>query len=540
MPARAPKVLFFSPYASWEYHTALEATWAHGLRLRGAEVRTVLCDGLSRACDVYREGINPRTDRSCLSCQARTAAQLCGYATPYEWLGTYLPRDVRHGAEPWAAALPRDELLGAEWNGMAVGAWAASSAHGQFRAAELRLEEPAVEAAVRDLLAGTVRMAAATEVLLDEYRPDTLVLLNGRFFGHWAAVELARRRGLRFVAHERGLRADTVRFAEGRRIHELAALRELWERWRDVPLDRAEIEEVTGILDERRRGENHSRLSFSPPAQEPEQVRAALGLDGRPVCAVFNSSDDEVAAFPERRAGAFPDAADFLPAVLDLAAATPELQFVIRIHPNIQKEKAGTNRDALHHALEIRNRAPANTRVVLPREPFSSYTLVDLAQVGIVYSSTIGLEMAAAGKPVLCAAQATYSHAGCVQPIEAPEQLGPGLQAALAQGASAATARRALRWAYRYFRECCIPFPLVHEEPIDHANLTYSSLDALAEGRDPTLDRICRYLLGQAPSVLPGPTAAERGRSPEEEARLVEAWFREVARRGRGPAAAPA
>ena len=54
------RVLFFSPYSAWKYHTALEVTWAHALKLRGMDVKFVLCNGLSGTCDVYRENLNPR------------------------------------------------------------------------------------------------------------------------------------------------------------------------------------------------------------------------------------------------------------------------------------------------------------------------------------------------------------------------------------------------------------------------------------------------------------------------------------------------
>lgn len=536
MQSRPHRVLFFSPYAAWKYHTALEVTWAHALALRGADVHFVLCNGLSRACDVYRENLNPRTPISCLQCQASCAEQFLRYSMPYEWLGTYLPRSVRAEGEEWVASIPADRLLEAEWRGMPVGRWAATSSFGQFRVSELRTEEERIERIVRDFLLGTVLFTEASDVLLTELRPDTLLLLNGRFFGHWAAVELAKRQGVRFVSHERGLRTDSVRFAEGARTHELESLRGIWSRWRDVALDAQELEEITEVLEERRQGVNFSRLSFSPPVQDCGRVRAALGLDERPLVVAFNSSDDETAAFPERCAGAYPHSSDFLPAVLELARSRPQVQFVIRIHPNIQKAEAGTNQDALRHAQEVRDRAPENVSVVLPADDISSYTLIDLAPVGIVYASTIGLEMAALGKPVLCAAQATYSHTGCVRQLDDPAQLAPFVAQALERGVERESARLALRWAHRYFRECSIPFGLVHQEPHDQASLAFSRTEELQVGRSPILDRICRFLVGQEATVLPDPSPAERERSSDEEDGFLDRWLRRVAQRGTGRA----
>ncbi len=520
------RILFYSPYSAWTYHAALEATWAHALRLRGAEARFLVCNGLSGACDVYREGINPRGEYSCLECQSNVAGIFHKLSNHYEWLGDHVSLRTRAKAQEWAQRVPRAELLEARWRGMEVGSWAATSAYYQFRSLELDLDDPHVERSVRNLLAGTVVVLEGMESVLDDYQPDALVLLNGRFFGHWTALELAKRRGIRFVTHERGLSADSVRFNVDSRTHELDELRALWEEWRDVPLDAEEVAQAARTLEDRRQGRNFSRLSFSPALQERERVRQALSLDDRPVVVVFNSSDDETAAFPERRAGAFPESRDFLPAVLEHARTRPGVQFVIRIHPNIEQRRAGTNQGALLHAQEIQRRAPENVRVVMPRDDVSSYTLIDLADVGLAYASTVGLEMAATGKPVLCVAQATYSHTGCARQIDAPDELGSALDEALAHGVDPEVARVALRWTYRFFRDCAIPFDLVHGPPDDGAaQLRFRSVAELAPGRHETLDRICSLLLGESRTVLPGASEAQRRRPLEAETRAVECWL---------------
>jgi len=527
------RVLFFSPYALWDYHTALEITWAHGLRLRGADTRFVLCNEVLPACDIYRANLNPRHDRSCNECMAGSAVQFFRMGMNYEWLGDYLPRALRHEAVAFVAELPKEGILDAVWKGLAVGEWTAASAYYQYRTSELDLGDPAVEKTVRDLLVGTIRTAASFEVLFDEYRPDTLVLLNGRFFAHWTAVEMAKQRGIRFVTHERGLRKSTVRFAENHRTHELAPMHELWYRWKDVPLSSEEIDYTREVLSDRSLGRNYSFLVFSPPVDgkdQPDSLRSYLGFDDRPLVAVFNSSDDETAAFEDRRIGAFPDSRDFLPAVLEIAEQMKDLQFVIRMHPNIQSS-LGTNVEQLKHAQHIHDRAPDNVRVIMPGDEISSYIVMDEADAGIVYASTTGLEMACAGKPVLCMAQATYSHVGCTRQLDDPRHFADELRRALAEGPSVETARLALRWACRYFAHHAQPFPLCIEEPQGVGAAQYRDLAPLVEGEDPTLDRVCLGLLGRIP-ILPRPGAAERTRTSDAEDALLAEWVFRPARSG--------
>lgn len=528
--------LFFSPYAKWKYHTAQETTWAHGLRQRGAQARFVLCDGLLPACDIFRLTVNPREPLSCVSCMATTTAQFETLRTPFEWLSSYLPREVRGQASEWLAGLEPSGLQRAEWKGRPVGQWAATSVFYQLRSSTLDMGNPRHVELLQQHLRGVVLAIEAIEVLYDEVRPDTVVLLNGRFFTHWAAFELARERGIRVVTHERGLNKNTARFAENHRTHELAPIRDLWDAWKDTPLGEERLGEVLNILRNRCLGIDYAVNPFSPPLGaegQPESIREHLGLDARPLVAVFTSSNDETAAFADRCAGAFPDATDFLPATLDLARQLPQVQFVIRVHPNVQS-KLGTNREQLAEAIEMRRTAPENLRVILPDEVISSYALVDEADVGVVYASTLGLEMACAGKQVLCMAQSTYAHVGCTRNLDQPGQYLPELLAALREGNDPEIARRALRWAQVYFTYFALPFDLVEEQPEFEARVTYTNTAQIRPGANAGMDEVMGRLLGERP-MIPQPSAAERAASTLTEDRFLADW---VARSAGAPGAA--
>lgn len=528
----APHVLFFSPYSAWHYHSAIEGTLARALAQRGAQVSTVLCDALFPACDVYRASVNPRNATSCLDCQAKSAAALRDLGQPYRWLGSYAPSGARRRAEAFAHSLSARELLSARYRGQPVGEWAASSAFYQHRMARYELGDEQVERTLRMHVQGTALALESIDALLDEARPDALVTLNGRFFAQRVAVELCRQRGIRFLTHERGVLANSITWRENALIHDLGPYRALWQEWGDVPLTRAELEHTRELLQQRRAGQGLSWTAYTSPPQAEAEVRAKLGIGNMPVIALFTSSDDEAAAFPEHRAGAFPDARDWLPATLELARRMPEHAFVIRIHPALVD--LGTNRQALEHALGLCAQLPANCRMVLPEDSLSSYTLADMAEVGLVYFTTVGLEMAAAGTSVLAVARGWYSHSGCVDFVERAQDYEPLLRAALARGRSRERARLAHRFLHSYWTRLTRPFPLVREEPRHHGKLQWSSPAQLAPGRDAELDRACALILQGAP-LWPAPAGAERARGAAEEDAFLDEL---LAARGARPATA--
>ena len=520
----APRILFFSPYANWLYHTGLEASWIHALRLRGATVAISTCQGMFPVCGIYKLATNPRPPDACQRCRVRVDDVIRVLGLPDLPLDGFVTATDKRAVKTWVQALAPQDLLQAEYEGQPVGTWAASSAHTQVRMNKLRLELPEVREMVRGQVEGAALASIGVGRLLDAFRPDTVALLNGRFFAHWAMVEHCKQRGIRFVTHERGLQKNTIRFAENARTHDLAPYRKLWEQWKEVALDEAGLERARKVILDRRYGRNYSWQKFSPPPQGLDTLRTELNLSAdRPVVAVFGSSDDETAAFPERRRGAIPDATKFIPAVCTAAMQMPDVDFVIRMHPNLDSA-VGRNQQSIAVAASVRATGLKNIRLVMPKDPVSSYTLVDLADVALAYVSTIGLEAAVFGKPVLVVAQATYSHVGCAERIRTPDSIAAQLRAALEKGVDREGARKALRWTARYFLDYAIPYDVVHEEPQHMPKLNFSTTAALGPGKDQTLDSVCELLLG-AGSVLGGPTEADRARTTELEDRFLERWL---------------
>ena len=56
----------------------------------------------------------------------------------------------------------------------------------------------------------------------------------------------------------------------------------------------------------------------------------------------------------------------------------------------------------------MKSALPSNVRIVLPEDSVNAYRLAAEADVGLTFGSTIGLEMAMLGKPVLVASKALY------------------------------------------------------------------------------------------------------------------------------------
>jgi hypothetical protein len=527
-PGRAPRVLCYSPYNRWGLHGRWELTMLHGLRLAGADVSLVLCDGLYTDCDQFWATLNPRPANACISCQA-SVTQLCAeMGLDYQWLGRFLTTDEGREATRWAQSLADDELEDATYGEWPIGRWVRMSMQSHFRAVTLDLADPTVARTMRSYVFSGLIACFGLSRLIDETDPDVMLLFNGRQSSTRVALELARSRGVRVVVHERGHRPETLMLVENATCLSLEPLRRFWGEWGDVPLSAAELERVTRLMDDREQGRDIPWKQLTAAPQPVAEVRSALGLTpARPAWVLFTSSDDEVAG-DEDWGSAFGSQLEWIRRTVEHARRHPQIDLVIRVHPNTgSRRSTGVNATQLAEMEQLAaDDLPANVRIVQPDTDLSSYTLMELCAVGLVWVSTVGLELAVKGKQVVVAAGNPIHGKDFAHTVSEPERyeaLLDGLAATPAGAVSPEVRRRALRLAYGMFFRLPVDFPLVKMTDQQTGVLTYRTLGELVPGSEPGLDRCTRIVLG-GEAVCPAPTAAERARGTEAEDALLEGF----------------
>ncbi|MSO98457.1 MAG: hypothetical protein EXR11_09610, partial [Rhodospirillaceae bacterium] len=136
LPRRAPHIVCFAPYTDWSIHSARQVTILRALRMRGASVTYVTCDGAFSDCDLL-QAANGAPDQkpanACLACQARVATRLAEWAMPFRWLGRWLSSDDHAKAAQWVQSLRPPEYETARHGDWAIGPWVKSSVHSHLR-----------------------------------------------------------------------------------------------------------------------------------------------------------------------------------------------------------------------------------------------------------------------------------------------------------------------------------------------------------------------------------------------------------------------
>ncbi|MGO9971708.1 MAG: hypothetical protein ACLP01_02520 [Solirubrobacteraceae bacterium] len=520
------RVLCYAPYNRWALHGMWEMTILNAAKLRGAEVRYVLCDGLYSDCDQFWLSHSPRPQNACALCQAQVTQLVAGMHMDFQWLGRYLTTDESREAERWARSLTANELWDATYGDWQVAGWVRSSVQTHFRMTRLDIGDPDVERALRSYVYSGLIACFALDRLIEESAPDVMMVFNARQSSTRIAFELARARNIRVITHERGPRHETLGLQENRKSVSIAYLPEYWMQWGDVPLTRDELVAVRTHMADREHGRKLAWKPFTAAPEPVREVRARVGLSAdRPTWVLFTSSDDEIAA-DEERSSPFASQDDWIEATVEHARRNPDIDLVIRVHPNIgSRRSSGVNHQQLESMRRIKQGLPANALMIDADDEISSYSLMDMCSVGLVWASTVALELACKGKVAVVTASNHVWGMPFVRTVEDPsryEELLDPLYELPPEATSPEIMRLALRFAYGFYFRWPVSFPLV-EMPTPHeGRLAYTTLDALAPGRDAGLDRCVRILLDGEPICGP-PTEAQRGRSTatEDEALAV-------------------
>lgn len=503
------RVLFFT-VRGWFVHAGTEAVLAKALELRGARVEFFLCGGPLPQCD-YKPGTDPHVTRPlCWRCTGFARRLLDAFELPLSMLDDWIAPGTRQRARRLAAAKSRAELERWTYRGLDLQALVRPSVQRSLLRGDVGHDELS-EKVLRGFLESAVVMVEAVDALLEEQTPDVVVMTNGLFFAEAILLARARARGIEAITYERGIPVGSVLFDRNQPAIRFD-LDDDWPEVRDRPLGETQSQRLDEYLESRSKGRSGVIELWPTMERERDALLQRLELDPTTPLAVLFTNVLWDSAVYGRDVG-FDGMFDWVHETIDLFARDPHRQLVIRVHPAEVRIPMSTSRDRVVDRIRRRfPELPPNVRVVAPEDPASSYTLMDLADAVLVYTSTIGLEAAVRARPVVVAGRTHYRGRGFTLDVETKKDLDAKVAAAFSlRRLPPEKVALARRYAHLFFLELMQPFPWIVDTPRSARTLTFSRLDDLSPGKNERLDRLCRAILEGEPFLQPGETRGEQG-----------------------------
>ncbi|MCL4531110.1 MAG: hypothetical protein M1282_17095 [Chloroflexi bacterium] len=229
-----------------------------------------------------------------------------------------------------------------------------------------------------------------------------------------------------------------------------------------LPMTDAMYERLADLENARRGAKvwgKSKRLWQYVSSQGAEKTRTMLGLDNRPVVMLAaNVLGDSLTlgrnVFAESMS-------EWLTRTIQFFASRPDVQFVLRVHPG--ETIVPKARSMAQVAREALPSLPEHIHIIGATDKINTYDLIEIADLGLAYTTTVGLETAMNGRPVILCGQTHYRGRGFTMDPHSWDDYFAALENVLsdlpAHRLNDEQIAKAWNYAYRYFFEYPRPFP---------------------------------------------------------------------------------
>ncbi|WP_394848593.1 hypothetical protein LZC95_14180 [Pendulispora brunnea] len=299
--------------------------------------------------------------------------------------------------------------------------------------------------------------------LLARERFDSAIIPNGMIFEFGAFVRACKAAKLDYVTFEYWEKRFSCMLNLDRPVFDRFEER-MWELSPKQPSERAR-ERVAKSMATREGTEwKDFALKYqTSPLVSSEELRRSLSLEeGKPVVLVLPNVPFDTAVIGTP--GAFSTLRAWFEATLRILARRNDCQVVIRSHP--AEIVLGANETAREIYDRTVPQPPAHFRFIDSDQKINTYALMKMTSVGVVYSSTTGLELAMRGVPALVATQVHYAKKGFTTTVEDEADLERRIGELLKSTGRMDPSEVDLAWAYAdmYMNRLPRPFPFTLTE----------------------------------------------------------------------------
>jgi hypothetical protein len=343
-----------------------------------------------------------------------------------------------------------------------------------------------------------LQASRALMAVLQSKRPDVVIIPNGSILEMGVAYQVARHLGYPVVTYEFGEQRQRIWLAQDAEVmHQDTSA--LWKARRAESLSGQQLEKIKNLYASRQEAslwENFSRRWQGLPSQGARRVRAELNLDDRPVALLAaNVIGDSLTLGRQTFTKSM---TEWLERTVDYFVAHPETQLVVRIHPGERYTKGQSVADIIR---QHNPKLPKHIVLVPANAAINTYDLVEIARLGLVYTTTLGMEMAMSGVPVVVVGKTHYREKGfTIDPTSWEayfSELDRLIDVPGDDRLSRQQVERAWRYAYRFFFEYPCPFPWhLHFFALDEIKRWPLQRVLAPEGQGLFGDTF-RYLLGE-------------------------------------------
>lgn len=422
----------FLIYENCRYHDFL---LAQSLKNRGCKIVPLICGGLQeRECSSYggywgnnfenEEEKRVQHKKNCLRCMK------CDKQVWKTWSGSdyisakdEITEDEKETVRSYVDALDIQDYKEWVYEGYNIGWWAWLRYCNDYLISEIFILDSKFEKCLKSIAYNVILMVIATQKVCDKVKPDIIYSNDSVYYPYCIAESIAKERGIPFY-NAYGYNKNTYSYAYNTPSMRME-LTDTWKTYGKRDLTKREYEFIQNYLQQRRLGET-MLINTADPKSVIKDIKADVicgSFDKRKRTALLatNLSWDGASLGREIQ---FNSMREWVIETAHYFEDHPEWQLVIRSHP---AEKADILPLAKEQFTSIvwqhyNGKLPDNIILFPSDADINIYELIKNVAVGLVHTSTIGLEMAATGIPVVTTGRSPYHGKGFTYDTETKEE----------------------------------------------------------------------------------------------------------------------
>jgi hypothetical protein len=405
-PGKNPiKILMtsFSIYPPCYLHDRI---FSYALRLRGAQVIPIYCDSIQTSeCNVCGGVWKGSTFKDCCK-NCRDCSESLWHNNPIKPLALsgYINLDEISRINKITESLDNTWYDYKEKE-FSFGRWAKDILVNNYVVGDYHLipnHDELGKIHVRNLL----MLKTSYQKIIDETDPDRIVS-NDSYYGMWAILQkICENKSIPFYSHWMGGRPDGWCYAYNDAAMNLDFSKP-WTSFVNIPLSEQQREKVRNWIESRSTGKNMILDTASLQSFNTDDFDFSKIDLKKPTALLPSNVIWDLAALNKQVI--FSDMIDWIVQTIQWFEDHPEYQLIIKPHPGELHPGIPETTERVEIALRKRDISlPENVFLLSPHVKCTVYDLLPISTLGIVHTTTVGIEMAVKGMPVITTGRSPY------------------------------------------------------------------------------------------------------------------------------------
>lgn len=341
--------------------------------------------------------------------------------------------------------------------------------------------------------------------LLDAVSPDRIIVSGGDYYQFSLLRILGNRKNLSCYHYNYAGREGTWTYARNYAPNDMT-FDAAWKTWKNLKLSNKQEKRLDEYLQSRRTNSHKEVLAYKYKYfgdkfdlrnvwKNYDPKKPLVLLAANLVWDAASLNKDYV----------FRDMFDWINEVIKFFSSRPQYQLIIKPHPAEAHPKIlATKQTVIGEIEKSEITTTPNIFLLDSHTDVSAYDLYPLCDLGLVHTSTVGIELAIEGKPVVLAANASYKNAGFAKVVENREEYFNLIEKIL-RGEVAAESdlveKMSKNYLYFYHFHYMINHHLSSYKWGKIPKLDVKSFEELLPGRNIHLDFVCDSIINDLPIV---------------------------------------